>query len=194
MSHSGIRPLCLDLLMNFSSKFAVMHEELIQSPLKGMGTPYSIQCLAFCSSVKNFESCSQRKNLFIVLLRTLYFFLFHLYMELHVEGIELPHLSARVPQLQWGTYGHHQVTRAYRLKQTSVLCLFRTQWVVGHFLLFARSIFSLMFIPIKMLNHQDGVMQNPPFWSFSSDFTFSIQGSVLRHDKFLLSLWLYFAD
>lgn len=61
LSHIGSKPLGLELLMNFSSKFAMMHEELIQSLLKGKGTLYSIQCLAFCSSVKNFESCSQRK-------------------------------------------------------------------------------------------------------------------------------------
>lgn len=155
LSHTSSKPLCHDLLMNFISKFPVMHEELIQSLLKGKRTLYSIQCLTFCSSVKNFESCSQRKNWFIVLLRTLFlFFLFDLYMKLQVEGIELLQLGSGMPQLQWGTYGHHQVTRAHRPRQTSVLCLFRTQWMVGHFLLLDRSIFSQIFISIKILNHK----------------------------------------
>lgn len=114
-------------------------------------------------------------------------------MKLHIEEIELLQLAG-ISQLQWGTYGHHQVTRAYRPRQTSVLCLFRTQWLVGHFLLFARSIFSLIFIPIKILKHKDGVVQTPLSLSISSYFPFTLQGSSHRHEESLLSLWLYFAD
>lgn len=47
LSHIGSKPLCHDLLMNFSSKFAVMNEELIQSLLKGKRTLYSFSAWPF---------------------------------------------------------------------------------------------------------------------------------------------------
>lgn len=101
---------------------------------------------------------------------------FFSFSSVHIEGIELLQLGAGMPQLQWGTCGHHQVTHAYRPRQTSVLCLFRTQWMVGHFLLFAR-IFSLIFIANKILNHEDGVVKNP--LSLELLLTLPFQGSRL---------------
>lgn len=100
------------------------------------------------------------KNWFIVLLRTLFFF-FSSVHGITCRGVELLQLGAGMPQNQWWIYGHHQITLAYKPRQTSVLCLFRKQWMVGHFLLLARSIFSLIFIPNKILNHEDCVMQKP---------------------------------
>uniref|UniRef100_A0A8C9KSQ7 Uncharacterized protein n=1 Tax=Serinus canaria TaxID=9135 RepID=A0A8C9KSQ7_SERCA len=181
-------PVCDQEVSAPTSVFAIGFIHYICSDARTDPEPFErkrdsavIQCLAFFSSVKNFESCSQRKNWFIILLRTLFFVLFffvcHLYMKLQVKGIELLQLGDGMPQLQlqWGSYGHHQVTRAQRPRQTSVLCLF-----------------SLIFIPIKILNHKDDVMQHP--LSLELLFRLFFQGSALRHDQSLLSLWLYFAD